>query len=158
MLKNLRELQRGVTECFEPISDGDTQVKWPRRDPMLHIAQQRGEGPTVILLHGIASSSVTFQNVLPLVEGRHRCITIDLLGFGGFPLPEDCEYTVCRPCRGYRANHPLAASARTIHAGRPLDGRVDRCPVCGPASAPGGEASAGESADLPRSDGARQSD
>ena len=39
-------------------------------------------GPTVLLLHGIASSSVTFHHVIPLLERTHRCIAIDLLGFG----------------------------------------------------------------------------
>lgn len=47
-----------------------------------------------MLLHGIASSSVTFQNLIPLIEDRHRCIAIDLLGFGESPMPEDAEYTI----------------------------------------------------------------
>jgi pimeloyl-ACP methyl ester carboxylesterase len=58
------------------------------------VAEERGEGPTVVLIHGVASSSVTFQNVLPLIEGRHHCIAIDLLGFGGSPAPEWAEYTL----------------------------------------------------------------
>ena len=62
--------------------------------PLLHVASDRGEGPTVVLLHGVASSSVTFQNVLPLCEGSHRCITIDLLGFGESPIPPNAEYTL----------------------------------------------------------------
>jgi cis-3-alkyl-4-acyloxetan-2-one decarboxylase len=75
------------------------------RPPLLHVASDRGIGPTVVLIHGVASSSVTFQNVLPLVEGAHRCITIDLLGFGGSPIPEGAEYTL--------AEH-VAAISRTI--------------------------------------------
>ncbi|HXH34135.1 MAG TPA: alpha/beta hydrolase [Plantibacter sp.] len=65
-----------------------------QRPPRLHVAVDRGTGPVVVLLHGIASSSVTFQNVLPLIEDRHRCIAIDLLGFGESPIPENAEYTV----------------------------------------------------------------
>ena len=64
------------------------------RAPLLHVAEERGEGPTVVLIHGVASSSVTFQNVFPLIEDRHRCIAIDLLGFGGSPAPETSEYTL----------------------------------------------------------------
>jgi pimeloyl-ACP methyl ester carboxylesterase len=64
------------------------------RPPLLHVASDRGSGPTVVLLHGVASSSVTFQNVLPLCEGSHRCITIDLLGFGQSPIPPNAEYTL----------------------------------------------------------------
>ncbi|CAN5605348.1 hypothetical protein BH10ACT7_BH10ACT7_14810 [soil metagenome] len=72
-------------------------MRWwlpPKRLPLLHIADDRGEGPVVVLIHGIASSSVTFQNVVPLIEGSHRCISIDLLGFGGSPIVEDCDYTL----------------------------------------------------------------
>lgn len=58
-----------------------------------------------MLIHGVASSSVTFQNVVPLIEGRHRCISIDLLGFGGSPIVEDSDYTL--------ADHTLAIR-RTI--------------------------------------------
>lgn len=69
-------------------------MRWWRRAPLLHVAQRRGSGPTVVLLHGVASSSVTFQNVLPLIESTHQCIAIDLLGFGASPMPEDAEYTI----------------------------------------------------------------
>lgn len=47
-----------------------------------------------MLLHGIASSSVTFEYVVPLVTERHRAVAIDLLGFGGSPAPEDAGYTI----------------------------------------------------------------
>jgi len=65
-----------------------------KRLPVLNVADDRGEGPVVVLIHGIASSSVTFQNVLPLIENSHRCISIDLLGFGSSPIVEDCDYTL----------------------------------------------------------------
>lgn len=65
-----------------------------RRAPLLHIASDVGEGPVVVLVHGIASSSVTFQNLVPLLEPRHRAISIDILGFGRSPAPEDAQYTI----------------------------------------------------------------
>ena len=68
------------------------RLPWER--PRLHIAGDVGDGPVVVLLHGIASSSVTFEYVVPLVEGRHRTVSIDLLGFGASPAPEDATYTV----------------------------------------------------------------
>jgi pimeloyl-ACP methyl ester carboxylesterase len=60
--------------------------------PILHIASDVGAGPVVILLHGIASSSQTFKDLLPLLTGHHRCISIDLLGFGESPAGTD--YTI----------------------------------------------------------------
>ncbi|CAN5245541.1 hypothetical protein BH09ACT3_BH09ACT3_05150 [soil metagenome] len=73
-------------------------MRWLRRlfhrPPLLHVAVDRGDGSIVVLLHGIASSWVTFENVIPLIEGRHRVIAIDLLGFGASPVPPDADYSV----------------------------------------------------------------
>lgn len=65
-----------------------------RRAELLHVAEHGGDGPAVVLIHGIASSSVTFQNVLPLIESNHECFAIDLLGFGASPIPVDSEYRI----------------------------------------------------------------
>lgn len=64
------------------------------RRPALEIAGDQGTGPVVILVHGIASSSVTFQNLVPLLTDRHRVISIDILGHGGSPSPPTAEYTI----------------------------------------------------------------
>ena len=58
-----------------------------RRPPRLYIAHDSGEGPggdrpVVVLVHGLASSSVTFDNLVPLLEPDYRCIAIDLIGMG----------------------------------------------------------------------------
>lgn len=78
-----------------------------RRAPLLHVAQDVGSGPVVVFIHGIASSSITWTNVIPLLESSHRCIAIDLLGFGGSPMPPGAEYTL--------PEH-VAAIVRTIKA------------------------------------------
>jgi len=91
-------------------------VRWPgflRRAPLLHVAIDDGEGPVVVMLHGIASSSVTFEFVVPLVAPTHRVVAIDLLGFGGSPAPADADYTL---------DDHVAALSRTIDALR-LPGR-----------------------------------
>lgn len=62
--------------------------------PLLHIAGDVGEGPAIVLLHGIASSASTFQHVVPLLSDRYRCISIELLGFGDSPAPETSEYRI----------------------------------------------------------------
>lgn len=78
-----------------------------RRPPLLNVAIDRGEGPPVVLIHGIASSSVTFEHVIPHLDGRYRVIAIDLLGFGDSPAPPDSRFTV--------ADH-VASLHRTIRA------------------------------------------
>jgi pimeloyl-ACP methyl ester carboxylesterase len=70
-----------------------------RRPPLLHVATDAGPtgenaGRPVVMIHGIASSSVTFERLIPLVTPYHRVIAIDLLGFGESPRPADAEYTI----------------------------------------------------------------
>jgi pimeloyl-ACP methyl ester carboxylesterase len=82
-----------------------------RKPPLLHVATDTGPptesaGSPVVMIHGIASSSVTFERLVPLVEPYHRVIAIDLLGFGESPAPEDAEYTI---------DEHTAALARTVH-------------------------------------------
>ena len=60
---------------------------------MLHVAVDQGSGPAVVLVHGIASSYITFENVVPLLSG-HRVIAIDLLGFGDSPAPPASTFTL----------------------------------------------------------------
>lgn len=82
------------------------------RPPLLHVAADEGAGPTVILLHGIASSTATWKYVLPMLVPGRRCISIELLGFGRSPAPADARYTV---------EEHVAAIGRTIRSLR-LDG------------------------------------
>lgn len=46
-----------------------------------------------MLLHGIASSAATFEKLMPMLQ-HHRCISIDLLGFGESPVPPEATYTI----------------------------------------------------------------
>lgn len=69
--------------------------QWWRRDaPLLSVTADTGSGPVVVMIHGIASSSVTFVHLVPLLEGEHRVITLDILGFGTSPSPEGATYTL----------------------------------------------------------------
>lgn len=98
-------------------------MRWFRRAPVLHVAIDDGSGPTVVLLHGIASSSVTFANVVPLVSPHHRVIAIDLLGFGGSPSPSDATYSledhvdaVLRTLRALRIRGPIVLVGHSMGA------------------------------------------
>ena len=66
----------------------------PRRPALLNIASDVGEGPVIILVHGIASSAATFKRLIPMLSDKHRCIAIDLLGFGESPAPDNATYTI----------------------------------------------------------------
>lgn len=71
------------------------RLPWSRKRslPLLHVTES-GTGPTVVLIHGIASSTTTFTNVIPLLVPDHRVVAVDLLGFGASPSPAAATYTV----------------------------------------------------------------
>jgi pimeloyl-ACP methyl ester carboxylesterase len=46
-----------------------------------------GEGPAIVLIHGMAGSSRTWQDVLPLLARDHTVVAPDLLGHGGSAKP-----------------------------------------------------------------------
>jgi pimeloyl-ACP methyl ester carboxylesterase len=45
------------------------------------------EGPSVLLLHGIASSIYTWKDVLPALAAHHDVIAVDFPGFGDSAIP-----------------------------------------------------------------------
>lgn len=65
-----------------------------RRRPLLSVVGDAGTGPVIVLIHGIASSSVTFEKLVPLLAGDHRVISIDLLGFGASVAPDEASFTM----------------------------------------------------------------
>jgi pimeloyl-ACP methyl ester carboxylesterase len=50
-----------------------------------------GQGPPVVLLHGIASSIYTWKDVLPALGAHHDVIAVDLPGFGGSAVPKEAS-------------------------------------------------------------------
>jgi len=49
--------------------------------------RERGQGPALLLIHGMAASSHTWRAVLPQLSTRHRVIAPDLLGHGQSAKP-----------------------------------------------------------------------
>jgi pimeloyl-ACP methyl ester carboxylesterase len=45
------------------------------------------------MLHGIATSSISWEKLVPYLSQNFTCITIDLLGFGESPKPDWYSYT-----------------------------------------------------------------
>jgi pimeloyl-ACP methyl ester carboxylesterase len=59
----------------------------------LHV-DRRGTGSPLVLLHGMGSTSATWDACAALLEDRYTVVTFDLLGHGRSPVPEDpSEYT-----------------------------------------------------------------
>lgn len=62
--------------------------------PLLYVATDVGEGPVVVLLHGIASSSASWRQLVPLLSPLYRVVAIDVLGFGGSQAGPDARFTL----------------------------------------------------------------
>ena len=50
-----------------------------------------GSGPSVVLLHGFASSLYTWKDVLPALAADHDVIALDFPGFGGSQVPRPLD-------------------------------------------------------------------
>jgi len=59
----------------------------------LYVRIDEGEGPVMVLLHGINSDATDWRKVIDTIGDGYRFIAPDLLGFGESPKPEDIEYT-----------------------------------------------------------------
>ena len=69
--------------------------RWPfRQKPPLYIAQDVGSGPVALLLHGVASSSDTYERVTPLITDHHRVVVPDLQGFGRSTAPAEATFSL----------------------------------------------------------------
>ena len=54
---------------------------------------EAGEGPALVLIHGLGASTFTFQRVVPELARRFRVVALDLKGFGFSDRP-DGDYTL----------------------------------------------------------------
>ena len=67
--------------------------KAPISDIKLHV-NTKGEGATLILMHGFGSSSYSFHYLVEPLSKKFRVYNLDLKGFGDSPKPKDYRYSV----------------------------------------------------------------
>jgi pimeloyl-ACP methyl ester carboxylesterase len=60
----------------------------------LHVRIDEGDGPVLVMLHGINSHADDLRAVIDALGPGHRIIAPDLLGFGESPKPLDIEYSL----------------------------------------------------------------
>lgn len=56
--------------------------------------EQKGEGPIIVLLPGLLASTRYWTKIVNELCSSHRVITIDQLGFGKSPKPNNSNYTI----------------------------------------------------------------
>lgn len=69
------------------------QLSPPGIAPLRLHAVEAGEGPPILLLHGIGGSTYTWRDVLPDLARDHHVIALDLKGFGRSEKPLDEAYS-----------------------------------------------------------------
>ena len=62
--------------------------------PLRLAVVDRGKGRPILLLHGFATSSFTWQAIAPELAKNHRVIAVDLRGFGASDKPLDDHYSI----------------------------------------------------------------
>ncbi|OKL41930.1 alpha/beta fold hydrolase [Pontibacter flavimaris] len=51
-----------------------------------------GEGPAIVMIHGTPSWSFMYRNLIKILRKNHRCIALDMIGFGLSDKPKDWSY------------------------------------------------------------------
>ncbi|QMU71629.1 alpha/beta fold hydrolase [Streptacidiphilus sp. P02-A3a] len=83
----------GEAETTGSETTGSTTLSLEDGD--IHVCQDGPrDAPALLLIHGSASSTRTWDPMVPLLTGSHRVIRIDLLGHGRSAKPTDRSYAI----------------------------------------------------------------
>ena len=87
----------------EPDPDPDPpagmEARWVERgDHRIHVREQAGEGPTIVLMHGFPDNHHLYDRLVPHLAGRH-VVVFDFLGWGESDKPADHDYTFANQTR-----------------------------------------------------------
>src|SRR6266545_6244135 len=82
-----------------------------------------GEGPVIVLVHGITSTSSTWERVLPALAKRFTVLAPDLLGHGGSAKPRG-DYSLGAYASGVRDLLIALGHERATFVGHSLGGGV----------------------------------
>ncbi len=85
-----------------------------------------GDGPPLVLLHGLGGSLMTWQGVADAMSQRNRIILVDLPGHGASsaPDPDDCDYSATALARAIADAVAAVCDEPAVVAGHSLGGAV----------------------------------
>jgi pimeloyl-ACP methyl ester carboxylesterase len=72
--------------------DGFRDTWVDRGDHRIHVREQPGDGPAILLLHGFPDNHHLYDRLAPELRGRH-VVVFDFLGWGQSDKPQDWDYT-----------------------------------------------------------------
>ncbi|WLW50890.1 alpha/beta fold hydrolase [Streptomyces sp. YU58] len=89
------------TAWLRPVDDGELQVRYRVVHGYRRAFRMAGEGPALVLIHGIGDSSRTWAELIPDLARSHTVIAPDLLGHGSSDKPR-ADYSVAAYANGVR--------------------------------------------------------
>ncbi|RSN10554.1 alpha/beta hydrolase [Nonomuraea sp. WAC 01424] len=94
-------------------------------DGDLHVCQDGPrDAPVLLLVHGSASSTRSWDQLVPLLTGSHRVVRIDLLGHGRSAKPDDRGYSTPEQARRVGEALDRVGVGRAVVAGHSSGGVV----------------------------------
>ena len=104
---------------FHPVRAA-TPIAVPSAAAPRFTVEVRGQGPDVILIPGLASSSAVWDDTVKQLEGRYRLHVVQVAGFAGAPVGANAEGPVIQPAvdalDGYIKSAKLKAPAVIGHS------------------------------------------
>lgn len=77
----------------KPGSGAGFRDRWVQRGPYrIHVREQAGAGPAIVLMHGFPDNHHLYDRLVPYLPGRH-VVVFDFLGWGQSDKPKGYDYT-----------------------------------------------------------------
>ncbi|MEU3281096.1 alpha/beta fold hydrolase [Streptomyces antibioticus] len=86
---------------LRPVGDGELELRHRVVHGYRRAFRMAGEGPVLVLIHGIGDSSATWAELIPDLARTHTVIAPDLLGHGASDKPR-ADYSVAAYANGLR--------------------------------------------------------
>ncbi|KUO15663.1 alpha/beta fold hydrolase [Streptomyces dysideae] len=86
---------------LRPVGDGELELQYRVVHGYRRAFRMAGEGPALVLIHGIGDSSDTWAELIPDLARTHTVIAPDLLGHGASDKPR-ADYSVAAYANGVR--------------------------------------------------------
>jgi len=83
-----------------------------------------GEGPPIVLLHGVGGSIYDWRHLIHPLSERHRVVAVDLLGAGESDRPGEGDYTLAAQARRLRGILDALGIEKAVLVGNSYGGGV----------------------------------
>lgn len=108
---------------LRPVSDTEVRVEYRRIHGYRRAFRIAGNGPALLLIHGIGDNSSTWNDVIPMLAQHYTVIAPDLLGHGRSDKPR-ADYSVSAFANGMRDLLVVLGINKVTVVGHSLGGGV----------------------------------